>query len=212
MIEEKPIRVLLVDDHEMVRRGLATMLRAFDDMDLVGEAEDGKQAIHLCAQLMPDVVLMDLEMPVIDGIAATNTIHKRFPNIHIIALTSFSEKELIRDALKAGAIGYLLKNVPIQQLVDAIRAAYKGKPTLAPEATQVLINAATKTKSPGIDLTPRERETLALLVEGLSNPEIAIRLSLSRSTVKSHVSNLFGKLGVASRTEAVAVALKDKLI
>jgi len=212
MTQANPIRVLLVDDHAVVRSGLAAFLLAFDDLELVGEAASGEEAVRLCEQSRPDVVLMDLVMPGMDGATATRAIRERCPQIQVIALTSFKEKELVEGALEAGAIGYLLKNVSAEELADAIRKAHAGKPTLAPEATQVLIQAARQPPAPGFDLTEREREVLALMVEGLSNPEIAERLVVSPSTVKFHVSNILSKLGVASRTEAVALAVQHHLV
>ena len=212
MSESKPIRVLLVDDHAVVRSGLSAFLLAFDDLELVAEAGGGEEAVRLCEQCQPDVVLMDLVMPRMDGAAATRAIRERCPQIQVIALTSFKEKELVQGALEAGAIGYLLKNVTANELADAIRAAHAGRPTLAPEAAQVLIQATREPPPPGFDLTPREREVLALMVEGLSNPEIAERLVVSTSTVKFHVSNILSKLGVTSRTEAVALALQEHLV
>ncbi len=212
MIDSTPIRVILVDDHDMVRRGLAVFLQAFDDLQLVGEAANGTEALHLCAECQPDVVLMDLIMPEMDGVTATRAIRQRHPDIRVIALTSFKDEELVEAALQAGAISYLLKNVSINELAEAIRAAMSGRPILAPEATQALINVATQPPSPGQDLTQREREVLALMVEGLNNPEIAQQLNVSRSTVKTHVSNILSKLGVTSRLEAVRLALQHKLV
>ena len=206
------IRVMLVDDHAVVRSGLGAFLYAFDDLELVAEAGSGEEAVRLCEQAQPDVVLMDLVMPGMDGAAATQAIRERCPNIQVIALTSFKETALVEGALQAGAIGYLLKNISADELADAIRAAHAGQPTLAPEAAQALIQATRRPPPLGHDLTPREREVLALMAEGLNNPEIADRLVMSRSTVKFHVSNVLSKLGATSRTEAVSLALKHNLV
>lgn len=204
-----PIKVMLVDDHAVVRSGLSAFLLAYDDLELVGEAGSGAEAVRLCQQIQPDVVLMDLVMPEMDGATATRTIRKNNPDIQVIALTSFKEDNLVRDALDAGAIGYLLKNVSADELVSAIRAAHAGHTTLAPEATEALIHSTPTLQH---DLTPREKEVLALMVKGLNNPQIAERLVVSRSTVRFHVSNILSKLQVASRTEAVAVALQHNLV
>jgi NarL family two-component system response regulator LiaR len=206
------IRVMIVDDHDMVRRGLSAFLMAMKDLQLVGEARNGKEALEICDSAQPDVILMDLVMPEMSGAEAAREIRARSPEVQIIALTSFEDRELVQDALSAGAISYLLKNVSAEDLAEAIRAAHAGRPTLAPEAAQALIQTATQGLSPGNELTPREREVLALLVEGLTNPEIAERLVVSRSTAKAHVSNILSKLGASNRAEAVSLALQRRLV
>ena len=207
-----PIRVLLVDDHTMVRRGLATFLKVFDDLQLVGEAESGEAAIQLCVEVVPDVILMDMSLPGMDGAMATRAIRKKFPQIQVLVLTSFKDGKLIKQALEAGAIGYLLKDVSADDLVQAIRSAYAGRATLSPEAAQSLVETTNLPPTPGQDLTEREREVLALMIEGLNNVQIAGRLTVSPSTIKSHVSNILAKLGVTSRTEAVTLALRNQII
>jgi NarL family two-component system response regulator LiaR len=203
---------MLVDDHTMVRRGLATFLLVFDDFKLVGEAESGEAAIQLCAKVLPDVVLMDMVMPGMGGEAATRAIRKTYPQVQVIVLTSFKEGALIKYALEAGAIGYLLKDVSADELARAIRAAHAGRATLSPDVAQVIVQDASQPPVPGLDLTERERVVLALMVEGLNNTQIAGRLTVSPSTVKSHVSNILSKLGVSSRTEAVTLALRHGLV
>jgi NarL family two-component system response regulator LiaR len=208
------IRVMLVDDHKVVRSGLTALLYAYDDLELVGEAEDGEAALRLCMRVQPDVILMDLIMPRMDGPTATRAIRQLYPNVQILVLTSFKEDNLVHDALKAGAIGYLLKNVTPDELANAIRAAHRGRSTLAPEAAEVLIHSATQQKAPalGHDLTERELEVLDLMVKGLDNNKIADALVVSRSTVKFHVSNILSKLFVTSRTEAVVIAIQHHIV
>jgi NarL family two-component system response regulator LiaR len=203
---------MVVDDHTMVRRGLATILQVYDDLEFAGESASGQAAIQLCDQIHPDVVLMDMVMPDMDGAAATRMIRKQSPSIQVIALTSFKEEIMVQSALQAGAIGYLLKDVSADELAQAIRAAHAGRSTLSPEAAQALVHAASQPPAPGLDLTEREREVLALMIEGLNNTQIAGRLTVSPSTVKSHVSNILSKFGVASRTEAVTLALRNHII
>lgn len=220
------IRVLVVDDHQVVRKGLATFLYVFPDLELAGEAESGERAVELCALLRPDVVLMDLVLSdhastgqpdasspgraalKMDGIAAIREIRARFPQVQMIALTSFKDRQRVQDAIQAGAIGYLLKDVSAEDLANAIRAAHSGSVTLAPEATQALIETVRLPEQPQPELTDREAEILSCLVAGLSNQEIAGRLCFSLSTIKQDLRRIFEKLGVSNRTEAVAEATR----
>lgn len=206
------IQVLLVDDHNVVRSGLATFLRAYEDLKLVGEAKNGVQAIRFCHQMKPDVILMDLKMPEMDGVAATRAIAEDYPDIKIIAMTSFDEADLVHDVLAAGAIGYLLKNITANELAKAIRDAVSGKSTLSPEAARVLIQATRPVKQPACDLTEREMEVLQLVVQGKSNQQIADALVITLATVKAHISSILGKLQVSSRSEAIAYAIKHKIV
>jgi two-component system, NarL family, response regulator LiaR len=206
------IQVMLVDDHNVVRSGLATFLRAYEDLELAGEARNGLEALNLCHKKKPDVILMDLMMPEMDGIAATRAILKDFPEIKIIAMTSFEEEELVHGVLAAGAISYLLKNVTSDDLAKAIRDAVTGRSTLSPEAARVLVQATRPTVQPTCDLTEREMEVLNLVVQGLSNQQIAEALFISITTVKAHISSILSKLQVSSRAEASAYAIKHKLV
>ncbi len=206
------IQVMLVDDHNVVRSGLATFLRAYDDLELVTEAKNGLEAVKLCHEKVPDVILMDLMMPEMDGIAATRAILAEYPEIKIIAMTSFEDEELVQGVLAAGAISYLLKNVTSDELAKAIREAASGRSTLSPEAARVLVQATRPTKQPLFDLTEREREILNLVVQGNSNQQIAEVLVISLATVKAHISSILSKLQVSSRAEASAYALKHKIV
>ena len=212
MTEQKPIRVMIVDDHSMMRTGLRYTLQSFDDLELVGEANSGSKALELCQQVKPDVVLMDMVMPGMDGVETTRLIRQRCPQIQIIALTSFQEKDMIERALQAGAIGYLLKNVAADELAQAIRDAAAGHSTLSQEATDALIQSTHQRADLGHDLTAREREVLVLMVEGLTNPQIAERLTVSLSTVKFHVRGILAKLNASNRAEAVNLAWQYQLV
>ena len=212
MTTSEPIRVMVVDDHTVVRGGLRFFLLAVDDIELIAEADSGEQALHLCNETKPDVVLMDLAMPGMDGVETTRILRQRHPEIQVIALTSFQEGDLVQKALQAGAIGYLLKDVPIDDLAQAIRAARAGRSTLAPEASQALVKATSQLPVPGDELTDRQKEVLALIVDGLSNADIASRLVISVATVRYHVSIILSKLDAANRAEAAALAIKHKLI
>ena len=211
-MEETRIRVMIVDDHAVVGSGLSTFLMAYDDLEFVGDADGGLEAVPKFPDFRPDVILMDLVMPEVDGSETTRLIRQACPHVQVIALTSYKEEELVQGALKAGAIGYLLKNVSADELANAIRAAHAGRPTLAPEAAEVLIRATTHPAEPDPGLTERELEIIQLMVDGLSNPEIAKKLFVSRSTVKFHVSNILMKLGAAGRTEAVSMAIHGRLV
>jgi NarL family two-component system response regulator LiaR len=212
LLQEKLIRILVVDDHTMVRRGLATFIGVFDDFKMVGEATNGESSIRLCNELNPDIVLMDMVLPDMDGASATRAIKREHPEIRVIFLTSFKDEVLIMNAMQAGAVGYLLKDISANELAQAIRGAMSGQVTFSPEAARIMLTANKQQPIPGGDLTERERAVLELMVEGLNNTQIAQRLFISPATVKSHVSNILSKLNVTGRTEAVALAIRHGLI
>jgi NarL family two-component system response regulator LiaR len=203
-----------VDDHKVVRNGLQVFISLYDDIEVVGEARNGQQAVEQCATHQPDVVLMDMVMPVMDGPTATRLIREQFPQVQVVALTSFDEEEIVQRAIEAGAVGYLYKDVEEDELIDAIRSAREGRPVLAPEAMKALMDrTVAPVESPAVEpLTKREREVLSLVAQGMTNPQIAEQLVISTSTVQFHVHNILGKLGVGTRTEAVAMAIQSKLI
>ena len=204
------VRVLIVDDHPLAQAGARHFLNALPDLELVGEASSGAEALELCARVAPDVVLMDVMMPEMDGIETTRALKARFPSVRVLMLTSFSEGNVVQQAMQAGASGYLLKNATAMELAQAIRAAHAGRSALAPEATEALLEAM---RAPAdLALTEREREVLALMADGLSNAQIAERLVVSAATVKFHVGGIFSKLGVTSRAEAIALAYKRRLV
>jgi two-component system, NarL family, response regulator LiaR len=207
-----PVKVMIVDDHNMVRKGLVVLLEDFEDLEVIAEAGDGEYAVSLCHKACPDVVLMDMIMPRMDGISATRAIREVCTDTQVIALTSFSDEEHVQAVLRAGAIGYLMKDVSGDELANAIRRAHAGESTLSPEAAQILIRATTRPPDIGHDLTERERDVLVLMIEGLSNREIGERLVISSSTVKNHVSSILSKLGTTSRTQAVALAVEHRIV
>jgi NarL family two-component system response regulator LiaR len=212
MAETGRIRAVVVDDHAVVRSGIEYSLLALEDIELVGSASGGAEALRLCEELQPDVVLMDMMMPDMDGVTATRAILQRCPRTRVIALTSFQEGSLVQEALQAGATSYLLKDVGMVELAEAIRAARAGRAILAPEAAKALAEVATQSMELGFDLTDREREVLTLIVEGKSNAEIADQLSVSLSTARFHVSTILSKLGATNRAEAAALAVKHRLV
>jgi len=208
----KKIRVLITDNHTMVRNGLMMFLKSYPDIELVGEASNGNEAVTMCDALHPDVVLMDLVMPEMDGVAATTAIVQSHPEIRVIALTSFNEDQLIYAALKVGIVGYLLKDCTADELVNAIRDAHAGKTTITPDIMQAVLRVADNPATRQYHLSERERDVLRLVVRGFSNRQIAANLTLSESTIKFHVSNILSKLGIATRAEAVALAIQHKLV
>ena len=205
------IRVLLVDDHSVVRKGLRTFLAYDTEMDVVGEASDGAEALALAQELKPDVVLMDLLMPEMDGITATAEIRRALPETEVLALTSVLEDVSVVGAIRAGAIGYLLKDTQADALCQAIKAAAAGQVQLTPKAAARLVQAISAPESPEA-LTERETEVLQLLAQGQSNKQIARSLSISEQTVKTHVSRILAKLGVQSRTQATLYAIRTGLV
>ena len=213
MDDTNPITLMLVDDHAVVREGLIVFLKTIRDIEVIGEASNGHEAVRVCKELRPDVILMDLIMPGLDGIAATEAIHTEFPETQIIALTSYNdEPDLVQNALQAGAIGFLFKDVSVDDLEEAIRMAHMGEPVLSPEAIRLLTRARAQDPAPTFGLSERELEVLALMAQGLKNPQIADALVVSPSTVKFHVGNILAKMGVDSRTEAVAIAVQHNLV
>ncbi len=206
-----PIRVLLADDHSVVRQGLRMFLALDSELEVVAEAANGAEAVRLANELKPDVVLMDLLMPEMDGIEATATIRRQLPDTEVIALTSVLEDEKVFGAIRAGAIGYLLKDTEADELCRAIKAAAAGQVQLSPQAAARLMREVRPPDSPD-ELTPRETEVLRLLARGLANKEIARDLSIGEKTVKTHVSNILSKLGVLSRTQAALYAVRAGLV
>lgn len=212
MEDDQTVRILIVDDHVIIREGLMTLLDAYADLEVVGTAETGAEALTICRKLKPDVVLMDLMMPDMDGVEATRAIRKECSEAQVVALTSSREDRYVRGVLEAGAVGYLLKHVKAEALADAVRAASQGQFTIDPEANRVLVEAMRDPAPSPTLLTDREKEVLALLVHGYSNSTIGEQLGISPHTVKNHLRSIFGKLDVSTRTAAARLALKHNLV
>ncbi len=211
---EKKIRVLVVDDHSVVRQGLRMFLLVQPDMEMVGEAQNGREAVALVNTLSPDVVLMDLLMPEMNGIEATAAIKGAHPETQVLVLTTFLEDQRVAEAIQAGAVGFLLKEVEVEDLVKAVRGAARGEPQLHPDAARMLMGLAMRPKpvaAQPVALTERERDVIALLAEGSSNKQIARELSISETTVKGHVANILGKLELTDRTQAAVYAVRHGL-
>jgi NarL family two-component system response regulator LiaR len=206
------IRLMIVDDHLMVRDGLKVFLSVYDDIEVVAEAHDGNNVLNKCAQSKPDVILMDIVMPGMDGPTATRLVREKYPQIQVIALTSFIDPELVQRALKAGAISYILKDVHADKVAETIREAYHGRGTIDSTAAKSLLENGNVLGAPDFKLTQREKEILKLLVDGKTNKEIAQQIHISLGTVRFHVSNILSKMGVSNRTEAVSLALKQGIV
>ncbi|QLE54716.1 response regulator transcription factor [Nostoc sp. TCL26-01] len=207
------IKVLLVDDQNLIRQGLRALLELESDLEIVGEAENGQMAIDFITQLQPDVVLMDIRMPIMDGVAATREIQQNFPKVKVLVLTTFDDDEYVKAALQHGAMGYLLKDTPSEELAVAVRAVQRGYTQLGPGIVKKLLTQFpnTSTQTPPIppniaELTPREKEVLKLIAIGASNREIAQQLYISEGTVKNHVTNILNRLGLRDRTQAAIIA------
>ena len=212
MTDSRPIRVVLIDDHRQLHDIVAALLKDVPDIVLVGQGANGQYAIHLCAELLPDVVLMDVLMPVMNGAEATRLIHERFPHSKILVLSSYHDHESVYSMLRNGAVGYLIKGELSQDLIHTIRTTHQGQAVFSPEIAARLINPPTSTNVPRFRLTDRELEVLVLMAEGLTVNQIGQRLTISQSTVKFHTTNILDKLGVQTRSEALIFAAKHNLV
>ncbi len=210
--DTKRITVMIADDHAMVRLGLRAIIESFVDFILVGEASDGKRAVQLCEQLRPNIILMDVMMPMLNGIDATRQVRAQCPQTQVIAITSFEDEQHTRDILQAGAMGFLLKNVSALELAAAIRSVHAGQPVLSTEATRALLKQATRPTTTHDTLSERERDVLRLMIRGMTNVEIGEAIHLSPFTIKNHVSNIIAKLGASTHTEAATMAVQQKLV
>ena len=210
--KKQSIRILLADDHSITRNGLKTILSLYDDMVLVGEASNGMDAIKICKKTNPDIILMDLDMPIIDGVSATGIIRKECPGVKVIALTSFTDKKLVNNAIKAGASSYIVKNISPDELINAIRSTFLGKIILSSQAIEAIVEEIKDPSVKKFSLTTQELNVLEFLVKGCSNKVIAQKLFISNHTVKFHVTSILNKLGAGTRTEAAYIATQQNLV
>jgi two-component system, NarL family, response regulator LiaR len=210
----QPIRIMLVDDHSQIHRGLSVLQDTNEDLVLVAHASNGEEAVHLCADFELDLIIMDVIMPVMGGIEATQIIHKKYPDLKILALSSFQDQDSIQQMIKAGAVGYILKNSTLAELANSIRAAHTGTSVFSAEVAQALFSPVKRDIPADEDygLTPREIEILTLMVKGYNNKQLAYALTISEPTAKFHVRNILMKLNASGRTEAVAIAVERHLI
>jgi len=211
-VSQEKIGIILIDDHRRVHQAMSEMISYFDDIEILAQGNNGLDAIALCDQYQPDLVLMDVVMPEMDGVEATRRIKTKHPDIKILALSSFKDNDTTRAMLESGAIGFILKNSSVDDLENTIRTAYAGQGIFSPEIMQMLTQPAPQDTTEHIDLTPREREVMKLFASGLTNGEIAAQLTISVSTVKFHITNILGKLDVDTRAEALVIAAKNNLV
>jgi len=217
MVEEETVRVVLIDDHDLLRRGMKTMLDSEDDIEIVGEGSDGREAVSLVDTLLPDVVIMDVIMPNMDGIDATRAIKGAHPTVGVVVLTGHDERQFVFDALKAGASGYLLKTAELTEVIDTVRAVARGEATIDPAVASQVLSEFQALGRAEVDegfqpLTAREREILHHMSDGLPNKTIARRLQISERTVTTHVANIYSKLHVNNRVSAIQEAMKRRLL